>query len=95
VAAASISVLSTDKAYGVQWLGDDRRVIFFTDNGRELVVIDTVSGTRTRIDVRLPAPSIDDLFAIAPDSRTIYYGAARAESDIWIVERTGRPPSNR
>ena len=23
----------------------------------------------------------------SPDDRTIYYGAARAESDIWIVER--------
>ena len=95
VAAASISVLSADKAYGVQWLSDDRRVIYFTDNGRGLVVVDTGSGKRTRIDVRLPAPSIDDLFAIAPDSRTIYYGAARAEADIWIVEPTGRPPSNR
>ena len=40
------------------------------------------------MDVRLPGPSIDDLFAITPDSRTIYYGAARAEADIWIVERT-------
>jgi hypothetical protein len=24
---------------------------------------------------------------IRPDNRTIYYGAARAEADIWIVER--------
>ena len=34
-----------------------------------------------------PAPH-DDVFAISPDNRTIYYGAARAEADIWIVERT-------
>jgi Tol biopolymer transport system component len=95
VAAAGTSVVSTDKAYAVQWLSDDRRVIYFTDNGRELVVVDTASGKRTRIDVRLPAPSIDDLFAITGDSRTIYYGAARAEADIWIEEATGRPPANR
>ena len=95
VAAASISVVSTDKAYWVHWLSDDRRLIYFTDNGRELVVVDTASGRRTRVEVRLPAPSLDDLFAIAPDSRTIYYGAARAEADIWIVEPTGRQPAKR
>ena len=89
IAAARTSLVSTDAAYGVKWLNDDRRVIYFADNGRELVVIDTVSGKRTRIDVRLPAPSIDDMFAITSDSRTIYYGAARAEADIWIVERSG------
>jgi hypothetical protein len=31
--------------------------------------------------------SAADRFAISPDNRTIYYGAARAEADIWIVER--------
>ena len=89
VAAARTSIVSIDKAYAVKWLSDDRRVIYFTGNGRELVVVDTASGTRSRIDVRLPGPSIDDVFAITSDSRTIYYGAARAEADIWIVERSG------
>ena len=87
VAAGKTSLITTDIAYAVKWLSDDRRVIYFTGNGRELVVVDTVSGKRTAIDVRLPGPSIDDLFAITPDSRTIYYGASRAEADIWIVER--------
>jgi hypothetical protein len=27
------------------------------------------------------------MFAISRDNRTIYYGAANAESDVWIVER--------
>ena len=43
--------------------------------------------TRPVVDVRLPGPSTNDMFAISPDSRTIYYGAVRAEADIWIVER--------
>ena len=39
------------------------------------------------MEVQLPAPSIGEMFAISPDNRTIYFGAARAEADIWIVER--------
>jgi len=30
---------------------------------------------------------INEMFAIRPYNRMIYYGAARAEADIWIVER--------
>ena len=88
VAAGKTSVVTADKAFAVKWLNDDRRIIYFTSDGRELVVVDTASGKRTTVDVRLPGPSIDDLFTITRDSRTIYYGAARAEADIWIVERT-------
>ncbi|MBA3642385.1 MAG: hypothetical protein M3541_14985 [Acidobacteriota bacterium] len=61
--------------------------VYFTSGGTELVLIDTVTRTRSVVDVRLPAPAIDDVFAISPDNKTIYYGAARAEADIWIVER--------
>ena len=39
------------------------------------------------VDVRLPGPSANEMFAISPDNRTIYYGATHAEADIWIVER--------
>ena len=49
---------------------------------------DTATRKRTVVDVRLPAPAIiNELFAISPDNRMIYYGAARAEADIWLVER--------
>ena len=95
VAAGKTSMISSDKAYAVKWLSDDRRVIYFTNNGRDLVVVDSASGKRTTIDVRLPGPSIDDLFAITADSRTIYYGAARAEADIWIVEPARSGTANR
>jgi serine/threonine protein kinase/Tol biopolymer transport system component len=92
VATKKAILLSSDEAYAVKWLDGDRRMIYFTHRGQDLVVIDTVTGTRTRVDVRLPAPSTDDLFAVSPDGRTIFYGAARAEADIWIVERTAAPP---
>ena len=34
----------------------------------------------------LPGPAINEPIAISPDGRTIYYGAMRSQSDIWIVE---------
>ena len=85
--AKSVALLSSDESSAAKWLGDGRRIVYFAKNGRELLVIDSVTRQRTVVDVRLPAPSISDTFAISPDSRTIYYGAERAEADIWIVER--------
>jgi len=79
--------ISEDVAFAAKWLADSRRVVCFAKNGAELVVLDSLTRARTVIDVRLPGPSTDDMFAISPDNRTIYYGAARAEADIWIVER--------
>jgi len=79
--------VSSDKTGGVQWLPHTRRLLYFTNNGTQLVVVDYATRVRTVVDVRLPAPATDDTFAIAPDGRAIYYGAARAEADIWIVER--------
>jgi Tol biopolymer transport system component len=81
------TILSQDLCFGVRWLADSRRVVYFTSGGTELVLIDTVTRARSVVDVRLPAPATDDVFAISPDNKTIYYGAARAEADIWIVER--------
>ena len=84
-------VVAADEAFGVKWLADSRRVMYFTKNGQELVVVDTVSQTRSVVDVRLPAPaSANEMFAISRDNRTIYYGAARREADIWIAERGDR-----
>ena len=87
LATKTLGVVSDDETYGVKWFSDSRRVAYFTRTGRELVVLDTATRVRTAIDVRLPGPSIDDVFAVSPDNRTIYYGATRAEADIWIVER--------
>ncbi len=81
------TMLSTDETYATGWLPDNRRIVYFRKAGHELVVLDTMSRTRTVVDVRLPGPSISDMFTISPDGRAIYYGAVRAEADIWIVER--------
>jgi hypothetical protein len=61
--------------------------VYFTKNGWELVTLDIATHKRTIVDVRLPGPSTNEIFAISPDNRTIYYGAARLEADIWILER--------
>jgi dipeptidyl aminopeptidase/acylaminoacyl peptidase len=87
LATKKLTILSSDETSCVKWLDGERRLIYFAHNGAELVVIDTATGTRTQVDVRLPGPSTTDVIAIARDGRTIYYGAARAEADIWIVER--------
>ena len=83
----ALTKVTDDSTYGVQWLADNRRVIYFTKGGWQLVVADTVTKTRTVVPVRLPAASHNDVFAISPDSRHIYYGGARAEADIWILEK--------
>jgi eukaryotic-like serine/threonine-protein kinase len=87
LAARKATKVSTDETYGVVWLADSRRVAYFTENPVQLVVLDTVTRARSVVDVRLPGPTLREVFAISPDNRTIYYGAARAEADIWIVER--------
>ena len=83
--AHTLATISTDETSGVRWFADSRRMMYFTKNGTELVVLDAVSHARTVVDVRLPAPATHDFFAVAPDNRTIYYGAARSEADIWIM----------
>jgi Tol biopolymer transport system component len=91
LAGQKTRVVSADEAFGVKWLADSRRVVYFTKNGLELVVLDTVSRNRSVVDVRLPGPaSTNEMFAISRDNRTIYYGASRSEADIWIVERSDR-----
>ena len=86
-ATRSLRKVSDDPAGATAWLADSRRAIYFRDPGSRLVVVDTDTGAQTLVDVHLPAPAIPDVFAVSPDDRTIYYGAQRSESDIWIVER--------
>jgi len=96
LAAHATTALNSDDASAVRWLADGRRVVYFAKSGTELVVLDTVTRRRTSVDVRLPAPAVfNEGFAVSPDNRTIYYGAARAEADIWIVERSPSAPPGR
>jgi Tol biopolymer transport system component len=87
--AKKLAIVSEDRSFWVAWLPDSQRVIYFADRN-QLTVVDIASGQRTAVDVALPMPSVDDAFAIARDGRTIYYGGARSESDIWIAERVKR-----
>ena len=87
LAAKTMTTIVDDVTPGVRWLADSRRLVYFVNKGTALIVLDTLTRQRTVVDVRLPAPSTDEVFAISPDNRTIYYGAARAEADLWIVER--------
>jgi hypothetical protein len=83
----AVAVVSNDPTYGVRWLPDNRRVLYFTDEFRQLVVLDTVRKERTIVPAQLPGRSIDDVFALSRDGRAIYYGAVRTESDIWVAWR--------
>jgi eukaryotic-like serine/threonine-protein kinase len=87
LAAHRTTEVSSDKTGAVQWLGSSHRLVYFTKNGTQLVVVDHATKARSVVDVRLPGTVSDDTIAVAPDGRTIYFGAARAEADIWIVER--------
>ena len=88
IASRRTTEVSSDHTGAVQWLGKSRRLLYFTKSGGQLVVVDYATRSRSVVDVRLPgAAASDDNLAVAPDGRTIYYGAARAEADIWIVER--------
>jgi Tol biopolymer transport system component len=83
----TMTQVSDDDTFGARWLPDNRRLVYFTATGAQLVVLDTVTRARTVVPLRLPSPSIDDFFAMSPDGRTIYYGGVRTEADIWIAER--------
>ena len=88
IAAGTTRQLSDDAAStALAWTADHTRVIYFTVNGR-LVIQDIGSLERREIPVTLPLPP-DDLWSIAasPDGRTLYYGAKRAEANIWKVEQ--------
>ena len=64
-----------------------QRLVYFAHNGTQLVLLDSASKQRTVIPVQLPGPSISDVFAISRDGRSIYYGAVRAQSDIWLAQK--------
>ena len=86
LASARLRQLSSDSCFWVAWLGKTSKVVCLSGQ-EQVVAVDTQTGQRTVVVEKLPVPSLDDMFAIAPDGRTLYYGGARYESDIWIAER--------
>jgi Tol biopolymer transport system component len=82
-----ITAISGDDAAAVRWVPGTQRLVYFAHNGTQLVLLDSASKQRTVIPVQLPGPSISDVFAISRDGRSIYYGAVRAQSDIWLAQK--------
>jgi hypothetical protein len=48
-ATKTTTQVSDDETYSVMWLSDNRRVIYFTKRGWELVVVDTATKARTAV----------------------------------------------
>jgi Tol biopolymer transport system component len=87
VTARRAQVLSRDRGiWSPAFLPDSRRIIYFTTSS-ELVIVDVQGGKRRVVPVTLPLPAARESIAIAPDGRTIYYGAQRIESNVWQVRR--------
>jgi len=83
----TLTDLTSAETGGINWLPDSRRLLYFTDIGTWLMLLDTASKRRTAMSVHLPGPSTDDVFGRSRDGRTINYGAQHAEADIWMAER--------
>jgi serine/threonine-protein kinase len=88
VAAKRTTRLSDDaRGYELAWLPGDREVVYFTQRGT-LALQDVVTLARRELTGTLPYPP-DPFGGIvaAPDGKTLYYGAQRMESNIWLVRR--------
>jgi hypothetical protein len=87
VVNAKTRLLSRDRGvWSAPFLPDSRHVLYFTIDS-ELVIVDVEKNTRRLIPVKLPLPAASESFAIAPDGRTLYYGAEQIESNVWKVEK--------
>jgi hypothetical protein len=75
------------RGYEMAWLPGEREVVYFTERGT-LVVQDVVTLERRELTGSLPYPP-DPFGGIvaSPDGRTLYYGAQRMESNIWVVRK--------
>ena len=87
LASHATTIVSRDDAVAVRWVPHTDRIVYFASGGTELVELDLASKQRTLVPVQLPGPAIPDVFAISRDGRMIYYGAVRAQSDIWVAEK--------
>jgi Tol biopolymer transport system component len=88
VEAKRVTLLSDDaRGYEMAWLPGERQVVYFTQRGT-LAMQDVVTLERRELTGSLPYPP-DPFGGIvaSPDGRTLYYGAQRVESNIWMVRR--------
>jgi serine/threonine-protein kinase len=89
IATGKVTRLNDDSdGYDIAWLPGDRRVLYFTRSGA-LVMQDVATLERVEVMKTLPyPPDLLRSLGIAPDGKTIYYGAQQIEANIWMVQRT-------
>jgi Tol biopolymer transport system component len=88
VATGVVRQLNDDAgSYIAGWMPESKRLVYLTTSGKLMIQdIDTLK--RHEIDVaHMPPPDRYLEIAIAPDGRTIYYGAQQVEANIWKVEQ--------
>jgi hypothetical protein len=88
VATGVVRQLNDDAgSYIAGWMPESKRLVYLTTSGTLMIQdIDTLK--RHEIDVaHMPPPDRYLEIAIAPDGRTIYYGAQQVEANIWKVEQ--------
>ena len=91
IATGRARLLNADaRGYELAWLPGERQVVYFNERGT-LAMQDIVTLERREIAGTLPYPP-DPFGGIvaSPDGRALYYGALRAESNIWLVTRSPR-----
>jgi hypothetical protein len=95
LATGRASRVSADpNVWTAPFLPDSRRLVYFADDG-PLLVVEIPDGRRRVVPVSLQYPPAPESIAVAPDGRTIYYGAQKIESNVWKVERAPREPTAR
>ena len=73
------------RGYPIEWLPDARHVVYFTSNGtlvRQNVV--TMARDTIRGDL-LYSPDDISTLSVAPDGRTLYFGAREVQANLWMV----------
>jgi Tol biopolymer transport system component len=88
LAAGKATKLTDDRGvFYAPFLPDGKRLIYVTISD-ELVVVDIATGKRRVIPVALGSQANAESFAVAPDGKTLYFGAARVEANVWkVVQR--------
>jgi hypothetical protein len=86
IAAKRTTRLSDDaRGYEMAWLPGEQEVVYFTQRGT-LAMQNVTTLERRELAGSLPYPP-DPFGGIvaSPDGRTLYYGAERTESNVWMV----------
>jgi len=70
--------------WSVAFLPDSRRLAYITAEN-ELVVVDIATRQRRVIPIAFGSSVSTESFAVAPDGKTVFFGASRVEANVWKV----------